>query len=142
MRRAAGYGAIALSALGIALIAAALMLAHSRRLVGLIIAFLITASVTTFDKRVTQAKMRGESFPKVGPFPEIGPDTLSPPRWVALLYWPEIGLKVALIVLNWKCGLLVYVAGFVLATTGLLETVGRIFTAPFKPRGGRARGDG
>jgi hypothetical protein len=107
MVRIAGYGAIAVSGVGIALIAAAVMLADSLRLVGLIIAFLIIASLTTFDKRVMQARMRGESFPKVGPFAEMGPDTPSPPRWVALLYWLEIGLKVALIVLNWKCGLLV-----------------------------------
>jgi len=90
----------------------------------LTVAFFLTASITTFDKRLTQAKKRGE----------LPSDEPSLPRWVALLYWIEIGLKVALFVVDWRYGLLVYIVGFVLSVLPVLETVGNFLTAPFKHR--------
>ena len=90
----------------------------------LTVAFFVTASITTFDKRLTQARKRGE----------LASDEPSLPGWVAGLYWIEIGLKVTLFILNWRYGLLVYIAGFVLSVLPVLETLGNLLMRPFKPR--------
>jgi hypothetical protein len=132
--RASCIGVTATSLVGLALVAVALLLAHSWVVSGLTVAFLISAAVTTFDKRVTQARTRGVSFPKLGPFRQIGPETPGPGSWIAGVYWVHIGLLCAILVLNWKAGLLVYIGGFILASTGLLETLGGALLAPSRSR--------
>jgi len=121
-----------LFALGLATLGVAL--AHSRLVLSLVVAFLLIASIATFDKRVTQARLRNTTFPKIGPFREIGPYTPGPPRWVGVFTYLDVAIKVALLVLNWKCGLLVYAAGFILASCGFLESVGGVLVGPFLRR--------
>ena len=82
----------------------------------LTIAFLFTASIGTYFRRILSALPR---------------EARSAPSWVGLLLWIEILLKVALVVLNWRFGLLVYVLGYTLALMGLLERVGGILMYPF-----------
>lgn len=97
---------------------------ESPLLLWLTIAFFVVASVVTFDKRLTQAK-------KAGVLPDDEP---SLPQWVGVFFIIDIGLKIVLLVLNWKYGLLVYAVGFALSVLPVLETVGNILMAPFKPR--------
>jgi len=132
--RGARLGAIAASFVGLALIGVALLRSDSWVLWGLTVAFLISAALTTFDKRVVQAKMGGITFTRIGPFQEIGPETQGPRAWIAAIYWIHIGLLIALFVINWKSGVLICIGGFTLAATGFLETAGGILLAPFRDR--------
>jgi len=124
IERVSSAVAIVASVLGLGLMAIALLVARSWVVSSLTVALLVSAAVTTFDKRVTQARMRGVTFPQVGPFREIGPDTPSPAAWFGIVYWMHIGLLCALFVANWKAAILVYVGGFILASCGFLETLG------------------
>ncbi len=120
--------ALGLAALGV-------ILADSGLVLALVVAFLfVIAPIATFDKRVMQARTRNTTFPKLGPFREIGPDTPLPPAWVPVFPYLDIAVKLALLVLNWKCGLLVYAAGFILASCGLLDSVGSVLVGPFLRR--------
>jgi len=123
-RRAGAIGAIAVSFVGLALMALALVVARSLAVSILAVAFFITAALTTFDKRTIQARTRGTTFPQVGPFRETRPDTPSPGPWFGIVYWVHIGLLCALFVVNWKAAILVYLGAFILASCGLLETLG------------------
>jgi len=122
--RTGTIGAIAASLVGLALIALALLIARSLAISTLTVAFFITAALTTFDKRTIQARTRGTTFPQVGPFREIGPDTPSPGPWFGIVSWVHIGLLCALVLVNWKAAMLVYVGAFILASCGFLETLG------------------
>ena len=93
-------------------------------LIILIIAFVITSSITTFDKRLTQAKRIGD----------LPPDEPSLPSWVALVYWIHIGLIIAMLVINWRYALIILVIGFILEVLPVWETIGNILMSPFKPK--------
>ncbi len=83
-------------------------------------AFLFTASITTYLKRIDQYK-------KAGALPPSAP---SLKKWGGLFFWIEIILKVWLVILNWQFGILVYVLGFVLGVLGVLENVGYLLLHP------------
>lgn len=88
----------------------------------LAIAFLFSASVVTYFKRIDQ-------FKKTGALPI---EASSAPTWLFNLFaFVELAVKVALIVLNWQFGLILYALGFALATMGVLETVGSLVMFPF-----------
>lgn len=87
----------------------------------LTIAFLLTASIVTYTKRIDQYKRTG-SLPA---------ETPSAPAWFGLFFWAENGLKIVLIVLNWQFGLVIYMLGFALAVLGVLEHIGSILVFPF-----------
>ena len=93
-------------------------------LIVLTIAFAITSSITTFDKRLTQAKREGI----------LPPDEPSLPSWVAFIFWIHIGLIIAILIMNWKYALIVLVIGFILEVLPVWETIGNILMSPFKPR--------
>jgi len=93
-------------------------------LIILTIAFAITSSITTFDKRLTQAKREGI----------LPPDEPSLPSWVAFIYWIHIGLIIAMFVINWKYALIVLVIGFIFEVLPVWETIGNILMSLFKPR--------
>jgi len=92
--------------------------------IGLTVALFISSAITTFDKRLNQAKAQSE-LPAEQP-------TL--PGWVSLLYWVNGALIVALLVLNWKYALIVVAVRFVFAVLPVLEIVGNVLMAPFKPK--------
>ena len=93
-------------------------------IIGLTVAYFLVASVTTFDIRLTQAK-RGGVLP---------PDEPTLPPWVAGLYWAQCGLFLALLYLNWKYAIVLFVLRFVLKVLPVLEFVGNVLMAPFKAR--------
>jgi len=95
---------------------------HSPLLGWLTITFFLTASVVTYLKRIDQHK-------KVGALPAEAP---SAPTWLFTLFaLIEFAAKIALIVLNWQFGLILYALGFVLASMPVLETVGSLLMFPF-----------
>ena len=87
------------------------------------IAFFITASVHTFDKRLLQAQHYGD----------IPPDEPILPRWVDLISLLHYGIIIVLFLLGWKLALIVVAIGFMLASLPVLEIVGNILMAPFRP---------
>lgn len=90
----------------------------------LTIAFFITSSITTFDKRLIQAR-RNSTLP---------PDEPLLPSWVGLIGWIHWGLALALLIINWKYAIIVFIVMFVLAVLPVLETIGNILMSPFKQR--------
>ena len=92
--------------------------------IGLTIAFFITSAITTFDKRLTQARQLGMALADEPPLP----------CWVGFIAWFHWGLFLALLILDWKYALVLFVIKFVLSVLPVLETVGNILMAPFRPR--------
>ena len=85
----------------------------------------LSESITTFDIRIIQAKRRGD----------LSPDHPDLPGWVAILHWFNWIFKITLLVLNWKYAIGVIVVMFILKVLPVLETIGNVLMAPFKPRG-------
>ena len=85
----------------------------------------LSESTTTFDIRIIQAKRRGD----------LPPDHPDLPGWVAILHWFDWIFKATLLVLNWRYAIGVIVVMFILKVLPVLETIGNILMAPFKPRG-------
>ncbi|OGL87204.1 hypothetical protein A3I40_04265 [Candidatus Uhrbacteria bacterium RIFCSPLOWO2_02_FULL_48_12] len=86
--------------------------------------YFITSAITTFDIRMTQAKRDGS----------LPPDESTPSKWVALVFWIDWLLIVALMLLNWKYAILVFVIRFILKVLPVLEIVGNVLMSPFKPK--------
>lgn len=53
---------------------------------------------------------------------------------VVVFDWLMWGIWLALLYLNWKYALLLFAIKFVLKVLPVLETIGNILMAPFKPR--------
>jgi len=87
-------------------------------------AFFIASSISTFDKRLIQAKRAGD----------LPPDQPVLPNWIVLIDVFRYGAIVALAVLDWKFGLALYIMGFFLAVLPVLEMVGNFLVAPLRPR--------
>lgn len=86
------------------------------------ILYLITSAITTFDIRMTQAKRNGN----------LPPNEPMPPRWVAYVFWADWSFALALIFLNWKYALLIFVIRFALKVLPVLEILGNLIMSPFK----------
>ena len=85
---------------------------------------LLNESITTFEVRIIQAK-RNKTLP--ADYPEL-------PTWTRPLYFTEWILRIVLLVLNWKYALAFFLIIFLLKVLPVLETIGNILMAPFKPR--------
>jgi len=94
----------------------------SPALIILTIVFFITSSITVFDKRLIQAKRTGV----------LPPDEPALPPWVGFVWWIHGGLLLAIILLNWKYAIIVYIAKFILSVLPVLETIGNILMRPFR----------
>jgi len=90
----------------------------------LTIFYAITSAITTFDIRMTQAKRDGS----------LPPDEPTLPKWVALIFWVDWVLLLALILLNWKYTILVFVIRFILKVLPVLEITGNVLMSPFKSK--------
>ena len=90
----------------------------------IIVLYAITSAITTFDIRMTQAKRDGI----------LPPDEPMPPKWVAIVFWIDWAFALALIFLNWRYAILVFVIRFILKVLPVLEIIGNILMAPFKPK--------
>jgi len=93
-------------------------------MLGLTVAYFLCASIDTFDTRLLQAKRDGSLPP--------GDPTL--PAWVMVFTYLMWAIFLALLYLNWKYALLLFAIKFVLKVLPVLEIVGNILMAPFKPR--------
>ena len=90
----------------------------------LTIAFVITSSITTFDKRLIQAKRDGV----------LPPDEPLLPSWAGLIGWIHWGLALSLLIINWKYAIIIFIIMFILAVLPVLEIIGNILMSPFKQR--------
>lgn len=88
------------------------------------IVLLIVQSITIFDIRILQAKKTGTLPPD---YPEL-------PKWTRSFHMIEWVLRIILLILNWKFALAYFVLLFILKVVPVLETIGNILMAPFKPR--------
>ena len=87
----------------------------------LTVLYFIIASITTFDIRIIQAIRQGE-------------DEIPLPRWVAIFHWFLWITWIWIFLLNWQYALTIFVVKFVLKVLPVLETIGNILMAPFKPK--------
>lgn len=99
-------------------------LTNSPTLIILTVMFAITSSITTFDKRLIQAK-------KAGILP---PDEPMLPSWVGIISWLHWGVMLSTLLLNWKYAVVLFIIGFILAVLPVWETIGNILLSPFKPK--------
>lgn len=90
----------------------------------LTVLFGITSSITTFDKRLIQAKRTGV----------LPPDEPMLPTWIGLVAWLHWGLGLAILLLNWKYAIVVFIVKFILEVLPVLEMIGNILMRPFRPR--------
>lgn len=93
-------------------------------IIGLTVAYFLVASVTTLDIRLIQGKRDGT----------LPPDEPMLPAWTAVFTWAQWGIFLTLLYLNWKYALALFVIKFVLKVWPVLETIGNVLMAPFKPR--------
>ena len=99
-------------------------LGGSLLLMSISIALFVCSSITTFDKRIIQAKRAGV----------LAADHPNLPEWVALLHLLDWALLITLLILNWRVGLLVWVVLFTLKVLPVLEIIGNVLMAPFSPK--------
>ena len=97
---------------------------NSSLLIALTVLFAITSFITVFDKRLIQAKRSGV-LPSDDPM-------LRP--WVGIIAWLHWGLLLALVILNWKYAIVVYIAKFILSVLPVLEIAGNVMMRPFRPK--------
>jgi hypothetical protein len=93
-------------------------------LITLTVLFAITSSITVFDKRMIQAKRSGV----------LPADEPMLPSWVGIIAWIHWGLLLALLILNWKYAVVVYIAKFILSVLPVLEIAGNMLMRPFRPK--------
>lgn len=97
---------------------------NSPLLILLTILFAITSAITVFDKRLIQANKYRPEF-------QHDPLLLD---WVKWVWWVHGIFLVAIILLNWKYAIVVYLIKFALSVLPVLEVVGNILMSPFKPK--------
>lgn len=90
----------------------------------LIIIFVISSSITTFDKRMIQARKAGT----------ILSDEPMLPSWVAGVYWIHYGLMVLILILNWKYAIGLFIIGFIFEVLPVWEIIGNMLMRPFRPK--------
>jgi len=93
-------------------------------LITLTVLFAITSSITVFDKRMIQANRSGV----------LPADEPMLPSWVGIIAWIHWGLLLALLILNWKYAVVVYIAKFILSVLPVLEIAGNMLMRPFRPK--------
>ena len=90
------------------------------------VAYVIVASVRTYDVRLIQANKIGASR---GVARRAEGRVL--PTWINGIHWVGWALLVVLVVLNWKYAIALYAVLFILRVVPVLEMVGEIITRPF-----------
>lgn len=97
---------------------------YSPVLIVVTILFALTSSITTFEKRLIQAKRSGD----------LPADEPLLPTWTIIFYWLHFGVILALLLLNPRYAVLLFVVGFILAVLPVWEIIGNILMSPFKPK--------
>ena len=94
-------------------------------------AILITSALLFFTQAITIFGIRILQYKRVGRLPPGHPEL---PEWTTILYPLEWVLRIILLILNWKFALLFFLLLFILKVLPVLELIGNILMAPFKPR--------
>lgn len=97
---------------------------NSPIVIALTAGFAVTSSITTFETRLIQAKRYGS----------LPPDEPMLPVWTGLIGWLQWGIALALIFLNWKYAILLFIVKFALKVLPVLEIIGNVMMSPFRPR--------
>jgi len=84
----------------------------------LIIAYFLTASITTYDIRMIQARRDDSEVPLL-------------PNWIGLFGLLQWAIFLVLLYMNWRLAILLFVAKFVLKVLPVLETVGYLLLLPY-----------
>lgn len=90
------------------------------------IAFLICESISTYDTRLRQHHIRGFHSGV-----SIAADGRMLPSWVVLFDFIRWGLLIAIVVMNWKYSIALYVIKFILKVIPILENIGAAIMSPF-----------
>jgi hypothetical protein len=93
---------------------------NSPLLILLIVAYFFTTAFTTYDTRIIQAIKDGTVAPN---HPKIG-------SWIGWVYWIDWALLIAISILNWKIGIIVYITRFILRVLPVMELIGSLFLYP------------
>ena len=93
-------------------------------LIALTIVYLLVASITTFDIRMTQGRRSGS----------LAPDELPLPEWLKWFAWAQWIIFAVLLYLNWKYAIALFVVKFILKLLPVLETIGGVLLFPFRRR--------
>lgn len=89
----------------------------------LVAVYFLAASVVTLDIRLEQARrFEGQDFGEL-------------PKWTVVFLYLQWATFAVLAVLNWKLAVFLFVIKFILKLLPVLETVGNLLMAPFKPKG-------
>ncbi len=86
--------------------------------------FFITASITTFDVALINAKKSGD----------LPPDEPVLPNWTGLIIWFHWGLSITILVLNWKYALVIFLIKFILNMLNILDIIGNFLCAPLRKK--------
>lgn len=86
----------------------------------LTICYFFAASIATLDMRLIQARMQGNDCGQL-------------PAWTVIFGWLQWGIFCVLAVLNWRAAIGIFVLKFILKFIPVLETIGNVLMAPFKP---------
>jgi hypothetical protein len=86
-----------------------------------LIIYFFSSSIQIFDIRLMQARRMGQDFGEL-------------PGWTVVFHWIVWLSFTAMLVMNWKAALTAFVVRFVLKVLPVLETIGNILMAPFKPK--------
>jgi len=88
----------------------------------LVVIYFLAASVVTLDIRLEQAKLfHGQDFGEL-------------PNWTVIFLYLQWGIFATTAILNWKTALIVFTVKFILKVLPVLEVLGKILMAPFKPK--------
>ena len=98
--------------------------ANSPVLIVTTIAFVVTASITTFDVELFRAKRDGV----------VPPDELLLPSWTGIFHLLHWGLCLTLLILNWKYAVLGFIIQFALSIFPILETIGNVLMSQLRDR--------
>ena len=90
------------------------------------IAYLIAESITTYDTRLIQSHSRDFQSSVAT---DAGGRML--PSWVGYIVGIGWGLFIAILVLNWKYAIVLFVVKFILKVVPILENIGAAIMSPF-----------
>jgi hypothetical protein len=88
----------------------------------LTIIYFFCESITTYDTRVIQAQRAGLSQDN---------ETMLP-KWVGFFVFIGWGTFTALVLLNWKYAILIFIIKFILKVLPVLESIGKFIMMPFR----------
>lgn len=99
-------------------------MAASPLVFSLVFVLFFSSSLSTFYVRCRQAM-------RVGDWPEGDPVV---PEWVGNFLFVDIAIFVALLVMDWRLAIKIWCIRFALKVLPVLEVIGNILLAPFRPR--------